>query len=144
MKSKILIFFVGCTTATLFLWGYLHWKSPMPHIHRLTTPLQLRTKDVSNGLLPLGTTLYYDTSLAEGISRYKIYVNIDRMPLPLEALQDPTKIAPIEAAPFTQSALLRLLNNHPITRDDLRAIVNSGYLSKEEIQEVLYEFTKGK
>lgn len=104
----------------------------------------LSTEQASNGLLPTGTTLYYDTSFPEGFSRYKIYVNIDRMPRELETLQDPTVIDPIDATAFSQGALLKLLRNHPLTKDDIRAIINSGYLSKDEIKEILSEFTSGK
>ncbi|WP_075256952.1 hypothetical protein [Herbaspirillum camelliae] len=144
MKSKILFFFAGTVIASLFFYGYLAWKSSITKIHRLTTPLQLSTEQASNGMLPIGTSLYYDTSFPEGFSRYKIYVNIDRMPLELETLQDPTMIDPVEATAFSQDALLKLLRHHPLTKDDLHAIINSGYLSKDEIKEVLSEFTDGK
>ena len=144
MKSKILFFLAGTFTASLFFYGHLVWKSNMTKIHRLTTPLQLSTEQASNGMLPVGTTLYYDTSFPEGFSRYKIYVNIDRMPLELETLRDPTIIDPVDATAFSKGALLKLLRNHPLSKDDLRAIINSGYLSKDEIKEVLSEFTSGK
>lgn len=144
MKSKILFFLAGTITASLIFYGHLVWNPNMEKIHRLTTPLQLSTEQASNGLLPTGTTLYYDTSFPEGFSRYKIYVNIDRMPRELETLQDPTVIDPIDATAFSQGALLKLLRNHPLTKDDIRAIINSGYLSKDEIKEILSEFTSGK
>ncbi|WP_244940143.1 hypothetical protein [Herbaspirillum seropedicae] len=116
----------------------------MTRIHRLATPLQLSTEQASNGMLPVGTTLYYDTSFPEGFSRYKIYVNIDRMPLELETLQYPTMIDPVEATAFSQDAVVKRLRNHPLTKDELRAIINSAYLSKDDIKEVLSEFTDGK
>ncbi|AKN68073.1 transmembrane protein [Herbaspirillum seropedicae] len=128
----------------MFFYGYLVWKSNITKIHRLTTPLQLSTEQASNGMLPVGTSLYYDTSFPEGFSRYKIYVNIDRMPLELETLQDPTMIDPVEATAFSQDAVVNRLRNHPFTKDELRAIINSGYLSKDDIKEVLSEFTDGK
>ncbi|WP_443113030.1 hypothetical protein [Herbaspirillum seropedicae] len=144
MKSRILFFLAGTVTASLFFYGYLVWKSNITKIHRLTTPLQLSTEQASNGILPVGTSLYYDTSFPEGFSRYKIYVNIDRMPLELETLQDPTMIDPVEATAFSQDAVVKRLRNHPLTKDELRAIINSGYLSKDDIKEVLSEFTDGK
>ncbi len=140
IPGTILSFLGGATAASLLFCGYLIWKPATVKIHRLTTPLQLSTEQASNGLLPVGTTLYYDTSFPEGFSRYKIYVNIDRMPLPLENLPDPTMIAPLETAPFRQEALLKLLRNHPLTRKDLDTILSTGYLSKDEIKEVLSEF----
>ncbi|MDR9834570.1 hypothetical protein [Herbaspirillum huttiense] len=66
------------------------------------------------------------------------------MPLPLENLPDPTMIAPIEAAPFRQDALLKLLKNRPLTREDLDTILSTDYLTKDEIKEVLSEFVASK
>jgi hypothetical protein len=48
-------------------------------------------------LLPAGTTLYFEQSYPEGFTRYKIYVNVDRMPLELRDLDDPTEVDPLEA-----------------------------------------------
>lgn len=144
IPGTILSFLGGATAASLLFCGYLVWKPATVKIHRLAAPLQLGTKEASNGLLPVGTTLYYDTSFPEGFSRYKIYVNIDRMPLPLENLPDSTMIAPIEAAPFRQDALLKLLKNRPLTRKDLDTILSTDYLTKDEIKEVLSEFVASK
>ena len=142
IPGTILSFLGGATAASLLFCGYLIWKPATIKTHRLTTPLQLSTEQASNGLLPVGTTLYYDTSFPEGFSRYKIYVNINRMSLELETLRDPTMIDPVDAIAFSQGALLNLLRNHPLTKNDLRAIVNFSYLSKDEIKEVLSEFTE--
>lgn len=106
--------------------------------------MQLSTEQASNGLLPVGTTLYYDTSFPEGFSRYKIYVNINRMSLELETLRDPTMIDPVDAIAFSQGALLKLLRNHPLTRKDLDTILSTDYLTKDEIKEVLSEFVASK
>lgn len=51
-------------------------------------------------MLPVGTTLYFDRSFPEGFTRYKVYVNIDRMPLTLRKLPDSNEIEPIEARAF--------------------------------------------
>ncbi len=142
--GTILSFLGGATAASLLFCGYLIWKPASVKIHRLTTPLQLSTEQASNGLLPVGTTLYYDTSFPEGFSRYKIYVNINRMSLELETLRDPTMIAPVDAIAFSQWALLKLLRNHPLTRKDLDTILSTDYLTKDEIKEVLSEFVASK
>lgn len=140
----ILSFLGGATAASLLFCGYLVWKPASVKIHRLAAPLQLGTNEASNGLLPVGTTLYYDTSFPEGFSRYKIYVNINRMSLELETLRDPTMIDPVDAIAFSQGALLKLLRNHPLTRKDLDTILSTGYLTKDEIKEVLSEFVASK
>ena len=71
----------------------------MTKIHTLEHPLVLAGSESSNtfNILPKGTTLYYDKSYDEGFTRYKVFINIDRMPLSLETLQDPTTIIPLEA-----------------------------------------------
>lgn len=144
MKIGTISFLGGATAASLLFCGYLTWKPATVKIHRLTTPLQLSTEQASNGLLPVGTTLYYDTSFPEGFSRYKIYVNINRMSLELETLRDPTMIDPVDAIAFRQDALLKLLRNHPLTRKDLDTILSTDYLTKDEIKEVLSEFVASK
>ena len=144
IPGTILSFLGAATAASLLFCGYLIWKPATVKIHRLTTPLQLSTEQASNGLLPVGTTLYYDTSFPEGFSRYKIYVNINRMSLELETLRDPTMIDPVDAIAFSQGALLKLLRNHPLTRKDLDTILSTDYLTKDEIKEVLSEFVASK
>lgn len=68
-------------------------------VHTLKAPLVLVSDQPANTvhLLPIGTTLYYEKSFPEGFTRYKIYVNVDRMPLDLRYLSDPTEINPLEA-----------------------------------------------
>ncbi|WP_343741303.1 hypothetical protein [Herbaspirillum huttiense] len=65
IPGKILSFLGGATAASLLFCGYLVWKPATVKIHRLAAPLQLGTKEASNGLLPVGTTLYYDTSFTD-------------------------------------------------------------------------------
>lgn len=93
-------------------------------------------------LLPKGTTLYYDQSYPEGFTRYKIYVNIDRYPLDLTELSDPYSIDPLSAYSMDKGDLKRLLDRNPITKGDLTAILKSDQLSKEEIRELLVEYSK--
>lgn len=79
---------------------YVYWSThKMTKIHTLEHPLVLAGSESSNtfNILPKGTTLYYDKSYDEGFTRYKVFINIDRMPLSLETLQDPTTIIPLEA-----------------------------------------------
>ncbi len=93
-------------------------------------------------LLPTGTTLYHDRDFPEGFTRYKIYVNVDRFPLPLSELDDPTSIVPITAFAIDKADLKRILARNPITKDDLAAILKSGQLSKQEIRALLDEYSK--
>ena len=121
--------------ATLFVvWN----TSSMTKVHTLKIPLLLTGPEQSKNmhLLPKGTTLYFDRSFPEGFSRYKVYVNIDRMPLPLKDLSDPTEIIPIDAAAPSQTDLRKLLQDYPITKSDLSAILKSGQLTKDEIRQL--------
>ena len=111
----------------------------MTKVHRLKMPLILASDTPTKNLhlLPAGTTMYYDRSFPEGFARYKVYINVDRMPLTLVELDDPTEIDPIEARALDKNDLIRALRDYPLTRTDLEAILNSKHLSHQEIQEVL-------
>ena len=116
----------------------------MTKVHTLKAPLLLSSPEQSKNmhLLPKGTTLYFDKSFPEGFSRYKVYINIDRMPLALKDLSDPTEVIPIDATAPSQSDVRKLLLDYPITKDDLSAILKSGQLTKDDIRQLLVEFSK--
>jgi hypothetical protein len=116
----------------------------MRKVHTLEFPLLL-SSSAKNGpfqMLPKGTTLYLDQTYPEGFTRYIVYVNVDRFPLPTRELSDPTTIAPLTAYAMDQRDLKRLLNANPVTKDELAGILKSGQLSKDEIRELLAEYAK--
>lgn len=116
----------------------------MTKVHTLEFPMLLAGPS-GNGplqLLPKGTTLYLDKTYPEGFTRYIVYVNVDRFPLPTSELTDPTAIRPITAFPMDKGDLKRLLDRNPVTKEELASILKSGQLTKEEIREVLAEFAK--
>jgi hypothetical protein len=116
----------------------------MTKVHKLKSPLLLSSDSpsVNMHMLPKGTVLYFDQSYPEGFTRYKVYINIDRMPLELKTLSDPTEIMPIDAEAPTKADLQKLLKDYPLSKADLEAILKSGRISKEEIKEVLSEFSR--
>lgn len=116
----------------------------MAKIHKLESPLILLSEAPSKNyhMLPKGTVLYFDKSYPEGFTRYKVYINIDRMPLKLEDLADPTEINPIDAVAPGKEDLLKLLREYPLTKSDLESILNSKRISKEEIREILENFIR--
>lgn len=116
----------------------------MTKVHKLEYPLLITSEGQTNvsHLLPKGTTLYFDQSYPEGFTRYKVYINIDRMPLKLENLDDSTMIIPSEAYAPSKEDLQKLLRDYPLTKNDLESILKSGILSKEEIRELLTEYSK--
>jgi hypothetical protein len=131
-------------TACFPLYAHYHLGQKMTKTHTLQFPMLLGGPE-GNGpyqLLPKGTILYYDQSYPEGFTRYRIYVSIDRYPLDLTELSDPYSIDPLSAFAMDKGDLKRLLDRNPITKDDLTAILKSDQLSKQEIRELLEEYSK--
>jgi hypothetical protein len=123
---------------------YYHLRPKMAKVHTLQFPMLLAGPEGDGPfqLLPKGTTLYYDQSYPEGFTRYIIYVNVDRYPLPTRELSDPTSVEPITAFAMDKGDLKRLLDRNPITKQELTSILKSDQLSKEEIRELLAEYSK--
>lgn len=146
IKNRLALFVLGAITATSII-GITHlaWNpQKMTKVHNLEYPLLLSSDEVSNGasFLPKGTTLYFDKSYPEGITRYKVYVNVDRTPLKLTDLADPTEINPIDGAIPDKFILKKLLQTHPLSKQDLALILKSPGLSKEEVKEVFEEYLR--
>lgn len=116
----------------------------MTKIHKLEYPLIVFGDEQSKNahMLPKGTVLYYDKSYPEGFTRYKVYINIDRMPLELMDLQDSTEIIPIDAMAPSKDDLVRLIQDYPLTKSDLESILSSKKISKEEMREVFEKYIR--
>jgi hypothetical protein len=123
---------------SLYIWN----NHKMTKVHTLKQPLILSSNTPGKVLhiLPVGATLYLDKSFPEGFTRYKIYINIDRMPLALRELADPSEIDPLEARAFDKPTLSQALRDYPLTREELAAILQSPQLTKQDVQEVLKEY----
>jgi hypothetical protein len=141
--SLLLFGFLICAlgSATAF---YVWRAQKMTKVHILEYPLLLSSDQESNTfhLLPKGTTLYFDQSYPEGFTRYKVYINIDRMPLKLVELDDPNLIKPIDAYSPSRADISKLLSAYPISKGDLAAILKSSTITKEEIRELLAEYSR--
>lgn len=116
----------------------------MTKVHKLESPLLLSSDSSSKNMhmLPKGTVLYFDRAYPEGFTRYKVYINIDRMPLALTEQTDPTSIDPIDAIAPDKEILKKLLKDYPLTKEDLTAILKSSAMPKEEIKEILTDFLR--
>lgn len=138
ISGIIICAFVGAIT--FFFWS--HHK--MTKVHTLEFPLLVTSESPSKitHLLPKGTTLYFDQAYPEGFTRYKVYINIDRMPLKLEELSDPTTIIPLDGLAADKDSLKKLLHDYPLTKSDLESILKSGKISKDEIREILTEYVR--
>ena len=148
MKSRVWVAFsLGMlTTGLIALGAFTVWRSQrMTKIHTLAAPLIVAAQDSSSKnwhFLPKGTTLYFDRSFPEGFTSYKVYVNVDRMPLPLVELADPTEIRPVDAYAPSAADLRKLLEDYPLTRDDLVSILKSTKMQKAEIRSILAEYSQ--
>ena len=78
-------------------------------VHRLEEPLLLAgaADGGSRYALPTGTVLYFDRAYPEGFSQFRVYINVDRMPLRLESLDDATLIDPLDAVAPSQNDIER-------------------------------------
>ena len=107
--NRTVNFFLGivCGVIALSISLYIWNTHKMTKVHTLKQPLILSSNTPGKvlHLLPVGTTLYLDRSFPEGFTRYKIYVNVDRMPLALRELVDPSEIDPLEARAFDKPTL---------------------------------------
>jgi hypothetical protein len=107
MNKQLSSLAIGICLGTLLQTEIRHlWDNrTITKVHRLETPMLLasnaQTKELY--LLPAGTTLYFDKAFPEGFTGYRLYINIDRMPLALSTLADPTEIEPVEARPLDKA-----------------------------------------
>ena len=113
----------------------------MMKIHILESPLLLFGREDLNafGLLPAGTMMYYEKSLPEGFSRYRVYINTEKTlnNLQLQTLADPSVIDPVWAGAVENDDLSKIIADHPITKGELHQILKNSHLTKDEINEVL-------
>jgi hypothetical protein len=135
----------GALLLALALLVYERYKTT--RVHLLEAPMVLRADgmDQQLHLLPKGTTLYYDRGFAEGFQRYKVYINIDRTPLPLKTLDDASMVAPIDAASMDHGERQRAQDARAarvLTQQDLEAILASGSMRRGEIEALLAQFAR--
>jgi hypothetical protein len=139
MIKQIAIFAAGLLAGAILI-STLAGEKIMRKVHVTKVPLLLYSNEVnvSQTLLPVGTSMYYDTSFDEGFSRYIVYVNVKAdLDLTVSPLNS---IAPLDGRPIRKEALLRLAKDHPLTRQDLEKILQADRLSKEDIRDVLTRF----
>ena len=138
--KRITIFAIGlvCGIAVsvglISIWSFKRTEK----IHVLMEPMIISSNVDGNvsHLLPAGTTLHFDKSYAEGFTRYRVYVNVDRMPLSLRDLNDPNEINPLEARAFDKSALAQALRDCLLTRQEIAATLQFQKLTKQDIREI--------
>lgn len=115
-----------------------------PLVHKLDYPLMLSGGSASphNHLLPQGTSLYYDQAFPEGFVRYKVYINVEGVNLASTKATEKFWLDPLTAFPVDADKLRKLLHEQALTKEELASILKSGHISKEEIREILTEFSR--
>ncbi|MES2088687.1 MAG: hypothetical protein V4532_01695 [Pseudomonadota bacterium] len=118
-------------------------KKP-PLVHKLKSPLMLAGSATNDHqyLLPAGTSLYFDQAFPEGFVRYKVYVNVEGVSLDVAPPTDKFWLDPLIAFPVRKEQLGKLLKDYPLTKDELRVILTGGALSKEDIKDLLDEYSR--
>ncbi|MFD0739812.1 hypothetical protein ACFQZQ_11015 [Lysobacter koreensis] len=107
----------------------------MDKVHVLKTPLYIGSETYpSPYMIPAGTTLYYDGSLSEGTSRYRIYINV-KPGLNEESNVDGS-IAPISADPVSKDDILEFVKGVRFSAEEVMEILRNGNFSAAERAEI--------
>lgn len=107
----------------------------METIHLLKVPLYIGGEEYpSPYVIPAGTRLYYDGSLAEGVSRYRIYVNV-KSDLLLSRNEDGA-IDPISAEPMSKDDVLHFMRGVRLSVADIKSLISEGGYSAEDRREI--------
>jgi hypothetical protein len=109
LMKQTLIFSDGFLSALLIVAAsLLIWEGTrITKVHTLTRPMIISSDEGDKTVytLPPGTVLYFEKSFPEGFSRYKVYINVDRMPLALRDL--PTRTKSIHSTPASSTKVPR-------------------------------------
>jgi hypothetical protein len=119
-------------------------EQSMPLVHKLQAPLLFNGAGAAEHqyILPAGTNLYFDQAFPEGFVRYKVYFNVEGVRLESQEATDKFWLDPLTAFPPDESEIKKLLAGYPLSKSELAAILKSGYLTKDEIRELLLEYSK--
>jgi len=119
-------------------------EQSMPLIHKLQAPLLFNGAGAAEHqyVLPAGTSLYFDQAFPEGFVRYKVYFNVEGVRLDSREATDKFWLDPLTAFPPEETEIKKLLAGYPLSKSELAAILKAGYLTKDEIRELLLEYGK--
>lgn len=141
-----------CFVALGFVFGFIFRtyseSLTMPRVHKLQSPLLVTatntdgTADRHDYLLPAGTSLYYDQAFPEGFVRYMVYVNVEGVLLESKETNEKFWLDPLTAYPVSKDDLKKLLDSYPLTKSELASVLKSGSISKQEIRDLLEEYSK--
>ena len=104
----------------------------MNKIHTLKYPLFIENENNSGYyMLPKGATLYFDGTMDEGFSRYRLYLNVYGKPLELSE-DSSGAIIPIGAVGIDKTQLQSILKSTKLDMADIRLIIENGNFSESD------------
>lgn len=134
----VLVAFAAAGAFLVFSQFLSNRSNTVEKIHTLKQPLLFTSEDNAGyHLIPAGTTLYYEHSMPEGFSTYRIYINIEGVDLPLEENKPFGAIKPASALSIDKNQLMSLLKDVQLKYSDLEKILDNGNFSSAEKEEVL-------
>jgi hypothetical protein len=146
--SKLTLLYAAIALIAFCVGAFLTYKfikeQSMPLVHKLQAPLLFNGAGAAEHqyVLPAGTSLYFDQAFPEGFVRYKVYFNVEGTRLESHEATDKFWLDPLTAFPPDEGEMKKLLAGYPLSKHELAAILKSSYLSKEEIRELLLEYSK--
>jgi hypothetical protein len=95
-------------------------------------------KQNSYSVLPAGSVLYLDKSWPEGHDTYHVYFHFkgDFKAIPA----DSDMIVPLWLRTVDSSELGKLVNDYPISRDELATILKAKRVTKQDLAQILHDW----
>ena len=89
-------------------------------------------------LLPAGTVLYHDKSWPEGHETLHVYFNL-KGNIDFQKA-DPSVVSPLWLRTVDPAELTKLLQDYPLTKNDLVRILKARKISRDELAEIVREW----
>lgn len=107
---------------------------------RLKEPALIATQSgQQHYLLPADTVLFHQTSFAEGHSLYAIEVMLSG-PLQHERLKQGEFAEPLLLYNVETEDVKKLLNEYPLSKEDLVSILKARQITREELEQIVLEW----
>jgi len=109
------------------------------HAFKIKEPLLIEGEQQKNySILPIGSVMYLDKSWPEGHETFHVYFHFkgDLASTPV----DPNVISPAWLRTVDRDELPNLLNEYPLSTEELIAILKSRKISKAELVQILRDW----
>lgn len=109
------------------------------HAFKIEEPLLIEGEQQKNyAILPIGSVMYLDKSWPEGHQTFHAYFHFkgDLASIPA----DPDVISPAWLRTVDPDELPKLLNEYPLSKEELIAVLKSRKITKDELVQILREW----